>query len=175
MNGEQVYCFKDNTKVHVYKIGKTIQGWQMRLKDLNRNTGSIENNTLEETLVKKVDNCHEAELFLHRKLKEYHILNDKEHFNVDITIIKHWFDKIPGRYIVNKLPRASPIYEHISVPIEVPATLEEPFILQKIQQQRLESITGGTVKKMSCMICAFIGLAIIVAVIIFVARMEESY
>jgi len=174
MNGEQVYCFKDYTKVHVYKIGKTIQGWQTRLKDLNRNTGPIDN-TLEETLVKKVDNCHEAELFLHRKLKEYRILNDKEHFNVDITIIKHWFDKIPGRYIVNKLPRASPIYEHISVPIEVPATLEEPFILQKIQQQRLESITTSTIKKVFCVLCAFGGLAIIVAVIIFVARMEESY
>ena len=78
-------------------------------------------------------------------------------------------------YCVNKLPRASPIYEHVSIPFEVPATLEEPFILQKIQQQRLESITGGTVKKMACMLCAFGGLAVIVTVIIFVARMEESY
>jgi len=89
--------------------------------------------------------------------------------------LKQWFDKIPGRYIVNKLPRASPIYEHVSISVEVPATLEEPFILQKIQQQRLESITSSTIKKVFCVLCAFGGLAIIVAVIIFVARMEESY
>ncbi len=177
MNGEQIYCFKDYTKVNVYKIGKTTQGWQKRLKDLNRNTGSVDNNALEATLVKKVDNCHEAEAYLHRNLKVYRILNSKEFFNVDIDTVKYWFDKISGRYIVNNIPSAQLPTEHVTIPMEVPTAvvLNEPFIVQNWSgQQRQPCITRDTVNKALCVLCAIGTLIILVTVIIFVAQREGS-
>lgn len=180
MNGEQVYCFKDYTKVNVYKIGKTTQGWEKRLKDLNRNTGSVENNALEEMLVKRVSNCHEAEAFLHKSLKEYRVTNSKEFFNVDIDTIKRSFDKLNGRYIVNRLPSAPPSYhsDHMSIQMEVPtaAMLQEQFIVQDWSQQRYEQpcITKDAVNKAFCALCVIGILIILVTVIIFVAQREES-
>ena len=176
MNGEQVYCFKDYTKVNVYKIGKTTQCWEKRLKDLNRNTGSVDNNALEETLVKRVSNCHEAEAYLHKSLKEYRVLNSKEFFNVDIDTIKYWFDRIHGTYVVNRVSSTPYVSEHISIPIEVPTAtvLHEPFIVREWPQQEGQCVTKDTVNKAFCALCVIGMLIILVTVIIFIAQGEGS-
>ncbi len=162
MSNEQVYCHRDYTKANVYKIGKTTQSWQQRLYQLNHNTGSLEDNTLEPVFVKHVANCTNAEIFLHTNLQQYRINNKKEFFEVDIWTIKYWFDQIPGTYIVNNMPTTA-----IAVPVSVP-TLSEPLSMR-------ETIMPPSRKKALSICCVICSVIILVAIVVYIARMNEDY
>jgi hypothetical protein len=164
MSTEQIYCHRDYTKTNVYKIGKTTQLWHHRLYQLNHNTGSLEDNTLEPIFVKHVANCSEAETFLHTNLQQFRINNKKEFFAADIALIKYWFDQVPGIYIVNNLP---PTEIAVAVPME---TVREPLI---VRQEPLQPPKRNV--KLLSICCILVSSLILVAIIVYIVRMNENY
>jgi hypothetical protein len=165
MGTEQIYCHRDYTKTNVYKIGKTTQLWHHRLYQLNHNTGSLEDNTLEPIFVKHVANCSEAETYLHTNLQQFRINNKKEFFAADIALIKYWFDQVPGIYIVNNMP---PTEIAVAVPIPL-ESVREPLIVRAEPLHQKRNI------KLFNICCLLVSTLILVGVIVYIARLTENY
>ena len=91
-----IYCMSNPSfKQNIYKIGYTTNLPDIRQKQLN-NTSIPELFTLE--FAKFVDNAYNEEQIIHKLLAEYRINNNKEFFEVDISIIKTIFNAVEGKY-----------------------------------------------------------------------------
>jgi hypothetical protein len=98
MTKGHIYIFSNPTMPELYKVGKTQRDTDTRKGEL-RTTGVAGRFVTELDIL--VENCHQAELQIHKKLDNYRLEKDREYFRVDLnTIIKVAFKVCPNHIIV---------------------------------------------------------------------------
>jgi len=97
LNIGYIYCLSNQGMPGIYKIGKTYKDPMVRTKNLY-NTSTPFPFKIE--MCKKVNNFHEKEKLLHSILEQhnYRCNPNREFFELDIEIIRAYFNLLDGEY-----------------------------------------------------------------------------